>query len=110
MGLLVLVPVGVEERIVLIGVPVWPTIDGDANDVGCWIEAAWAQGARELVADVPLEDLKACVQQFGSADPILLPVVEAGFAGRAYHMDENRIVWRSHAYVAANIDCLVKPD
>src|SRR5215471_2063991 len=60
--LLVLVPKGIEQGIVLVGVAVRPAIDGDGDDVGCWIEASWTQHAVELVADVPLKDLEACAQ------------------------------------------------
>jgi hypothetical protein len=43
--LLALIPVRIEERIVLVGVAVGPAIDRDGYDVGGWIEAARTQGA-----------------------------------------------------------------
>src|SRR5258708_19486783 len=89
-----LVPVGIEERIVFVRVAVRPAIDRDGDDVGDRIEAARAQGAGELVADVALEDLEARAQQFGAADAMLLPLVEARLAGGTHHADEDRIARR----------------
>ena len=54
MRLLVLVPVGIEQRIVFVRVAVRPAIDRDGDDVGGRIEATRAQGAPELIADVAL--------------------------------------------------------
>src|SRR5579864_4241663 len=40
--------VGIAEAVICVRVPVRPTVDGDAEDVGRWIESAWSKNARQL--------------------------------------------------------------
>src|SRR5271154_2060832 len=44
-------PESVPERVVLIGIAMWPAVDGDGSDVICGIEATAPDAARELLAD-----------------------------------------------------------
>ena len=47
--------------IVLIGIPMWPPVDGDGDDIAPWIETCWCQHATEFIADVSLECGKGVV-------------------------------------------------
>ena len=70
----------VGQAVVGVGVAVRPAVDGDRDDVARRIEAAGAEDARELIADVALEGLERRRQQVGAADAVLfLPRL----AGRA---------------------------
>ena len=60
-------PVRIEQRVVFVGVAVRPAIDGDGGDVARRIEAAGAEHAGELVADVALEGLERGREQFAPA-------------------------------------------
>jgi hypothetical protein len=51
-------PIGIEQSVVLVCVPVRPTVDGNRINVPRRIEPAGTEHAKELVADAALENLK----------------------------------------------------
>src|SRR5438093_6651923 len=62
-------PLGIPQGIVLVGIPVWPPVDGDSDDIPRRIEPCWRQYATEFVADVPLKRGKGRGQQLQTAEP-----------------------------------------
>src|SRR5262249_5949316 len=78
---LVVIVIGVEQRVGDITVAVWPAIDGDRRNVAPAGEAARPQHAVELLADARLEVGKAHAEKPLLADPELLARGEALVGG-----------------------------
>src|ERR1700730_1835098 len=70
-------PVRIEKSVVLVCVPVRPTVDRNGIDVPRGIEASRTQHTKELIADVALENLKRRRQQISPACDVLLPLRQA---------------------------------
>ena len=104
MGLVGLVPVRIEQRIVFVGVAMRPTVDGDRDDVARRIESAVPEDARELIADVALERREVGGQQLPLSGAELLSRLKTRPARRARHPHEDRLVGRTHALIIADVD------
>jgi hypothetical protein len=53
-------PEQIRQRVILIGVSMWPTVDGDGENVVRRVEATIAQNTRQLLADAALDGLELC--------------------------------------------------
>src|SRR5215831_7937622 len=61
-----------EQRIVLVGVTVRPSIDSDALNVARGVEASTGEHASELIADVALEYVEGCGHQLVASSAVLV--------------------------------------
>jgi hypothetical protein len=61
-----------EQRVVLVSVPMRPTVDRDCYDVTRGIKSAIAEHSAELVAYVAFEDIKFGGEEFPTPRPILI--------------------------------------
>src|SRR5262252_1332807 len=72
-----------EQRIVLVGVTVRPSIDSDALNVASGVEASTGEHASELIADVALEHFEGCCHQFVASSAVLVLRWQSRLAGSA---------------------------
>src|SRR5262249_15757301 len=103
-------PLRVPQRIVLIGISVWPSVDGDGSDIACWIESCWRQHATEFVTDVPLKRGKGRGQQLQAAEPMLLARRQAWLAGRTYQPEQHGRLRRAGIPIMADTDRFMQAD
>ena len=79
-----------------------PAIHGDGGDVTCGIEAAGAERARHLIADVALHGFEIRCEQFHAAHAVLLARGKAGVAGGLHQVHDDRLFRLVCALVAAH--------
>src|ERR1700719_950805 len=92
-------PVRLEERIVIVGVAVRPEIDGDGGDVALRVEAAWAERAIELIANIAFKGLEAGRENVLPADAVLLALRQAWRDRHPHEMDQHGLVPRTSARI-----------
>src|SRR5260221_9201998 len=102
-------PEFIEQRVVFIRVAMRPAVDCDGSDVGCGIEASWAQGRSELLADFALDGFKVGGEQFNPSEAMLVARRESGAARRSQHVDHSRLVRRYGAVVVTHAYWQVEP-
>src|SRR5688572_7559550 len=102
--------IAIDEAVVFRRIAVRPAIDRDAGDISSGLEAAAAQCAAELAADLALEGLERCREQFGAAGFVLFALGQSVLRGCPLHADEDRLVGRLHAPVVADVDGFVQAE
>ena len=77
-----------EERVVLVGITVRPSVHGNGLDVASRLESPAAKHASELIADVAFKNVKRCGHQLIASCPILILGRQAGFAWGTQKMQQ----------------------
>ena len=69
-----------------------PSIHRYGGNVAGGIEPSALEGARQLIANVALESLERGAQEFRTPGSILFMLGQSGHAGRAYHVQQERLL------------------
>src|SRR5215831_10416233 len=85
-------PVRIEQRVVLVGIPVRPAIDRDRSDVASRVEARRTQHAAELVADLLFEGHETGCEQLGTPSTVLITLRQSWAAWCPDQLNQNRLI------------------
>ena len=97
-------PERIRQRIVLVGIAVWPTVDGDGQDVARGVEAAATQRARELPADAALDRLERRGQQLHAPGAMLQARLQTGLTRCLREVQHDGLVGGPGAAVGPEAD------
>src|ERR1700687_1857440 len=79
-----------------------PAPNGDTLDILSWIEASRAKHARELGADLTLEDFKRGVVKFHMPHAMLLALRQTRLASGAHHEHDHRFLRPAGVFIFPN--------
>src|SRR5579862_3843076 len=100
----------VEQGVVFRRIAMRPAINRDRLDVACRIEAARAECAGELLADLALEGREGSREQLRAAGFVLFELREPRLTGDTLHREENRLRGVHGAAVTADVDLWVESE
>jgi len=75
----------------------------DRFDISSRVKSARAEGAAELVAYIALKRFEGCGEEFGPPCLVLLAFVQTRQCGGAFHADQNGLLGRAWADIAADV-------